>query len=106
MNLADLRSIALLDGLTDQQLGELLAAGEVLAFEPGQELFHEARPADHWWVLLSGSIGLLRRAGHEETAVATMDAPGRWAGGFRAWDPHGVYMATGRAATAGRVAVR
>jgi signal transduction histidine kinase len=32
-----------------------------------------------------------------------MDAPGRWAGGFRAWDEHGVYLATGRGVTAGRV---
>ena len=32
-----------------------------------------------------------------------MDVPGRWAGGFRAWDEHGVYLATGRGAIAGRV---
>ena len=32
-----------------------------------------------------------------------MDVPGRWAGGFRAWDEHGVYLATGRGVTAGRV---
>ena len=35
--------------------------------------------------------------------VARMDVPGRWAGGFRAWDEHGVYLATGRGVTAGRV---
>ena len=29
--------------------------------------------------------------------LGAMDAPGRWAGGFRAWDEHGVYLATGRA---------
>src|SRR3712207_4794540 len=32
-----------------------------------------------------------------------MDVPGRWAGGFRAWDADGAYLATGRAATSGRV---
>ena len=32
-----------------------------------------------------------------------MDVPGRWAGGFRAWDEHGVYLATGRVAVTGRV---
>jgi signal transduction histidine kinase len=32
-----------------------------------------------------------------------MDMPGRWAGGFRAWDEHGTYLATGRGARAGRV---
>jgi signal transduction histidine kinase len=54
-------------------------------------------------VLLDGVIELVRRIGHEETVVAKMDVPGRWAGGFRAWDDQGVYLATGRAATSGRV---
>ena len=29
--------------------------------------------------------------------------PGRWAGGFRAWDEHGVYLATGRGVARGRL---
>jgi signal transduction histidine kinase len=32
-----------------------------------------------------------------------MSEPGQWSGGFRAWDEHGVYLATGRASTNGRV---
>ena len=32
-----------------------------------------------------------------------MEQPGRWAGGFRAWDPNGVYLATGRGVAQGRV---
>src|ERR687896_1933467 len=32
-----------------------------------------------------------------------MDAPGRWAGGFRAWDDRGVYLATGRGEVDGQV---
>ncbi len=32
-----------------------------------------------------------------------MTTPGQWAGGFRAWDPNGVYMATGRAVAHGRM---
>ena len=103
MNLDDLRPLALLDGLSDHQLGELLAAGEVLPFGAGEDLFREARPADHWWVLLAGSISLVRRIGPEETSVAVMDSPGEWAGGFRAWDAHGSYLATGRGAAPGRV---
>ena len=103
MSLDDLRPLALLDGLNDDQLRDLLAAGDVLSFQPGQELFREAQPAEYWWVLLAGSISLVRRIGQEETSVAVMDSPGKWAGGFRAWDAHGVYLATGRGATAGRV---
>ena len=53
-----------------------------------------------WW---TGLIDLIRRVGREETVVARMDVPGRWAGGFRAWDEHGVYLATGRGVQPGRV---
>ena len=35
--------------------------------------------------------------------LGTMGTPGQWAGGFRAWDPNGVYMATGRSASSGRL---
>jgi signal transduction histidine kinase len=99
----DLRSIALFDGLGDEQLRELAAAGEEVRFAPGDELFVERRPADHWWVLLQGTVSLVRRAGHEETELARMESPGQWAGGFRAWDPAGVYLATGRATSDGRM---
>jgi signal transduction histidine kinase len=45
----------------------------------------------------------VRHIGREDTVVARMDVPGRWAGGFRAWDEQGVYLATGRGVTPGRV---
>jgi signal transduction histidine kinase len=103
MSFEDVRAIALFDGLGDDQVRELLTAGEELRFVPGDELFHEARPADHWWLLLEGSISLLRHVGHEETVLGMMQSPGQWAGGFQAWDEHGVYMATGRGAVSGRI---
>ena len=103
MGAGDLRSIALFDGLSDAQLEQLAAAGEQVRFAPGEELFVERRPADDWWVLLEGTVSLVRRLGNEETALARMESPGQWAGGFRAWDPSGVYLATGRATSAGRM---
>ena len=103
MTFQDLRAIRLFDGLNDAQVQQLVTVGEDLRFAPGEELFHEARPADHWWVLLEGSLGLLRRSGREETLLGKMETPGQWAGGFRAWDEHGVYLATGRGASAGRM---
>jgi signal transduction histidine kinase len=99
----DLRSIRLFDGLSDDQLSELVAVGEERRFETGEELFRQAQPADHWWVLLEGSLGLFRHVGHEETLLTVMDSPGQWAGGLRAWDAHGVYLATGRGAVPGRL---
>ncbi|WP_217644846.1 cyclic nucleotide-binding domain-containing protein [Geodermatophilus amargosae] len=99
----DLRRVALFEGTGDDQLRDLLAAGTEVSFAPGDVLFQENHPADSWWVLLDGGIDLVRHVGRDETQLGSMDVPGRWAGGFRAWDEHGAYLATGRAATAGRV---
>jgi signal transduction histidine kinase len=99
----ELRSLDLFGGLTDQQLSELVAGSSEVDVSPGMELFREGEHADVWWVLLDGVVELTRRGGGEETVVARMDVPGRWAGGFRAWDDQGVYLATGRAATTGRM---
>jgi signal transduction histidine kinase len=75
----------------------------VVRIEPTVELFREGEPADFWWVVLDGAIDLVRHIDREDTVVARMDAPGRWAGGFRAWDQQGVYLATGRGVITGRV---
>ena len=103
MDVGDLRSLNLFEGLSDDQLGELVDGGTEVHIEPGVELFHEGEHADYWWVLVDGAIDLLRHVGREHVVVGRMDAPGRWAGGFRAWDEHGVYLATGRGAEPGRV---
>jgi signal transduction histidine kinase len=103
MKVADLRPFSLFDGLTDDQLGELIEAGSEVAIEPGVDLFREGDHADFWWVLVDGAIELHRRIGREDTVVGKMDVPGRWAGGFRAWHDEGVYLATGRGVSVGRV---
>jgi len=102
MDVGDLRGLGLFEGTDDARLRELFALGSEVPFVPRQELFVEGRPADFWWVLLEGRVDLVRHVGREETLLGSMDVPGRWAGGFRAWDEHGAYLATGRASTAGR----
>ncbi len=103
MRVDDLRSLSVFDGLTDDQLAELVEAGTEVRVEPGVDLFREGEHADFWWVLVDGAIDLMRHIGREDTVVGRMDSPGRWAGGFRAWDEHGVYLATGRGVADGRV---
>ena len=103
MHVEELRPLPIFDGLTDRQLAELVEGGTEVPVEPGVVLFREGEQADFWWVLVEGAIDLVRHVGREDTVVARMDVPGRWAGGFRAWDEHGVYLATGRGAVAGRV---
>lgn len=68
----------------------------------GTLLFRSDQPADHWWLLLEGRLDLIRHVGNEDTVLGTMSNAGQWAGGFRAWDSHDVYMATGRAVADGR----
>ncbi len=103
MRASELRAISLFDGLADDQLAELVEGGTEVRIQPGADLFVEGERADFWWVLVDGAIDLLRHVGPEDTVVGRMDVPGRWAGGFRAWDEHGVYLATGRGAADGRV---
>jgi signal transduction histidine kinase len=103
MRADELRPLSLFDGLTDDQLRELIGGSTEVRIEPGVELFREGEHADFWWVLVDGAVDLTRHIGREDTVVGKMDVPGRWAGGFRAWDEHGVYLATGRGAADGRV---
>jgi signal transduction histidine kinase len=102
MDVEQLRSLFLFGGLDDGQLGQILAAGEEIPFEEGTVLFREGDPADYFWVLLSGRVDLVRRAGRRDPVVMlTMERPGLWAGGFQAWNPSSSYLATGRGASAG-----
>jgi hypothetical protein len=96
MHGSDLRSLTLFDGLADDQLAELVQRGTEVRIAPGVELFREGEHADFWWVLVDGAVDLLRYIGREDTAIGRMDAPGRWEGGFRARDEHGVYLARPR----------
>jgi signal transduction histidine kinase len=103
MEADDLRSLPIFGGLDDEQIGSLLAAGTEVEIQPGEELFREGEHADHWWVLVDGALELVRHIGREDVVVGRMDEPGRWAGGFRAWDEHGVYLATARGIEPGRL---
>lgn len=103
MYAAELHDIPLFAGLTDAQLDELIDGSTEVLIERGVDLFHEGEPADFWWVLVDGAISLHRKIGREDTVLGKMDVPGRWAGGFRAWDEHGLYLASGRGLAEGRV---
>jgi signal transduction histidine kinase len=104
----DLRAAFLTSSLTDEQRAELVAVSQERTFEPGEVLFEEGRPADVLWILLDGTIELTRRIGDQTIVVATMDEPGRWAGGLSAWgaaDEHAVTRATATARTGSRLLV-
>lgn len=100
-----LRDAFLTGSLTEEQRGQLVAAGELIAFATGELLFTEGRPAEHLWILLQGSIELTRRSAAQTVVLGTMSTPGQWAGGLRAWgrdDATAGYQATGHGAEPGR----
>jgi signal transduction histidine kinase len=99
----ELRAMSLFEGLDDDRLDAVLDAGVEQPFAGGEVLFREGDHADDWWVLVAGSLDLVRHIGREDVVVGHLDVPGRWAGGFRAWDEHGVYLATARGVVEGRV---
>ena len=103
MDADQLRALSLFEGLTDAQLADLRAGGTDVPIAPGDVLFREGEHADFWWVLIEGSLDLYRHVGREHLLVAKMEVRGQWAGGFRAWDEQGVYLATGVVVTAGWV---
>ena len=73
MDLTELRRLSIFDGVADAQLADLLPAARAAHPVAGEVLFHAARPADTWWVLLEGTVTLLRRVGAEETRLAHAD---------------------------------
>jgi signal transduction histidine kinase len=103
MLLDELRALTLLEGVTDDQLQALIDAGDVQSFGPGETLWVAGAPSELWLISLEGRIDMIRVSGGEETVVGTLDVPGRWAGGFGAWDANAVYLATGRSVTSGRL---
>lgn len=105
MDAETLGSLFLFEGLTDEQLADLASRGRTVDFADGDVLFREGEAAEDWWVLLEGRVELLKRMEHENVVIATMENPGQWAGGFRAWSDSAGYLATARAASAGRLMV-
>ncbi len=103
MDARELRAISLFAGLSEDQLAALVSVGDEVSVEVGVEPFLEGDQADFWWVLLEGALDLVRHVGREDAVVGRMDVPGRWAGGFRAWNENGVYLATGRGVIPGRL---
>ena len=76
-DLEELRGIELFTGLTDDQLTELAARRRRgRRSRHGDVLFTEGEHADEWWVLLAGSLDLVRKVGREDVVVARMDVPG------------------------------
>ena len=79
-----LRSLFLFEKLTPDQLAWLCREGRVETFEPGP-VYTEGDPATCFYVLLEGTLVLMRRVGSDDIEVNRTSDPGVYAGAFQSY---------------------
>ena len=80
----ELRGLFLFERLTDDQLAWLCREGRVEVAEDGV-VYAEGEPASKLFVLLSGTVVLLRRIAGDDVEVTRTSSPGAYAGAFFAY---------------------
>jgi signal transduction histidine kinase len=82
---AELRTLFLFEKLTDEQLGWIADHGGVRHFSAGDLVIEEGAPADHFFVLLSGTIALTRRVGQDDVQTIRTEQRGVYMGATQAY---------------------
>jgi signal transduction histidine kinase len=98
---ADLKTLFLFEGLTDDQLRWLAGRGTVGEYPAGSIVFAEGEPAESFFVLLSGTLSLSRRVQQDDVETTRTDQRGVYMGATQAYlrddDNTQTYAATMRA---------
>jgi len=98
---AELKTLFLFEGLTDEQLGWLAGQGSVRHYPARATVFNEGEPAESFFVLLSGTLALYRRVKQDEIELNRTDQRGVYMGATQAYlrddDTTRTYTATMRA---------
>jgi signal transduction histidine kinase len=81
---AELGTLFLFEKLDPQQLARLCREGRVERFEPG-EVYGEGEAASCFYVLLEGTVVLLRRVGSDDVEVSRTSSRGVYAGAFNSY---------------------
>jgi signal transduction histidine kinase len=85
IDIDELRTLFLFEGLTGEQLRWIADRSDVRTFDTGAVICREGEPAEALWVLLAGRIRLTRMASGEETMINETDHRGAYAGAVRAY---------------------
>jgi signal transduction histidine kinase len=80
----ELRTLFLFEKLDDEQLTWLCERGQVELWEPGY-VHREGDPATCFFVLLEGSVSLLRQVGADDVEVSRTDHRGVYSGAWSAY---------------------
>jgi signal transduction histidine kinase len=76
----ELRELFLFEDLDDDQLDWVAAHGDVVAHAAGTEVSVEGEPAECFWVLLSGTMTMVRRVGADEVETVRTSSRGVYSG--------------------------
>ncbi|MCU1617306.1 MAG: histidine kinase [Frankiales bacterium] len=76
----ELRELFLFEDLDDDQLDWVVAHGDVVAHAAGTEVSVEGEPAECFWVLLSGTMTMVRRVGADEVETVRTSSRGVYSG--------------------------
>src|SRR5947209_1394190 len=98
----ELRRLFLFADLDDAQLEWVARAGDVVHFPAGTAVSVEGEPAECFFVLLSGTMTMLRRVGEDEVETVRTDKAGVYSGAVQFYfgdQVHQRYPATVRAVT-------
>ncbi|HEX6357966.1 ATP-binding protein [Actinophytocola sp.] len=99
---AQLRELFLFEHLTDAQLAWLVESADVVSYKAGETVLAEGAQAECFYVLLSGTLTLLRKVRGDEVEITRTDQPGVYAGATQFYledQVDQVYGATVRAVT-------
>jgi signal transduction histidine kinase len=83
-DIGELRGLFLFDKLTDDQLQWLCDHGHVERWDAGT-VYREGDPATCFFVLLDGSVALLRQVGGDEVEISRTTLPGVYAGAWMSY---------------------
>ena len=85
MSKDDIRSLFLFESLDDAQVGWLQEHGAIERHPAGTRVYSDDEPATCFYVLLSGTISLLRSVDGTDVVVNRTDQRGVYSGATRAW---------------------
>ncbi len=85
IDVEELRTLFLFEGMSPEQLAEVSASCEVRAYPAGGTVYRAGEPSIALWVLLDGTLRLVRHADGEEVIVNETDYRGSYAGAVRAF---------------------
>ncbi|TDE02602.1 cyclic nucleotide-binding domain-containing protein [Jiangella asiatica] len=85
IDVEELRTLFLFEGMTPEQLAEVAASSDVRAYPAGSTVYRAGEPSVALWVLLEGTLRLVRHADGEDIVVNETDYRGAYAGAVRAF---------------------